>query len=64
MSVNIIPEHALPKSYFIEEELTTGSCITFESAGAVRAELPAARRPASKRLSQAVTDRSTSSGRL
>ena len=41
MSVNIVPEHALPKSFFFEEELSssTGRRMASEPARTLRAEL-------------------------
>jgi hypothetical protein len=48
MSINIVPEHALPKSFFFEEELSSssGRRITSESARTVRAELSDGSSPA------------------
>ncbi len=40
MSVNIVPEHALPKSFFFEEEQSSiGRRMTSEPARTLRAEL-------------------------
>ena len=40
MSINIVPEHALPKSFFFEKELTSrGRHIASEPARTLRAEL-------------------------
>jgi hypothetical protein len=39
MSINLVPEHALPKSFFFEEEMSSsGPRVASESATAVRAE--------------------------
>jgi hypothetical protein len=40
MSINIVPEHALPKSFFFEQELSSsGRRIAFEPARTRRPEL-------------------------
>jgi hypothetical protein len=41
MSFNVVPEHALPKSFFFEQELSSssGRRIASEPARALRAEL-------------------------
>jgi hypothetical protein len=40
MSINLVPEHAIPKSFFFEEELSSsGRHIVPEPARTVRAEL-------------------------
>jgi len=40
MSINLVPEHALPKSFFLEEELSSsGRRIDAEPARIIRTEL-------------------------
>jgi hypothetical protein len=64
MSINLVPEHALPKSSFLEGELSTsGSRIASEQAKTVRAEL-SDRFSHSRRSPEAAASRPTSSGRL
>jgi hypothetical protein len=64
MSVNIVSEHALPKSSFLEGELSaSGSRIASEPERTVRAELSDKSSP-SRRSPEAVASRPTSRGRL
>ena len=60
MSINLVPEHALPKTFFLEEELSSRDRrIDSAPARTVRRNYPIGCRPPSRRSPQELVSRST-----